>query len=277
MAPHHPLFRGVLSSQGYDPFDFIGSILKGEEDEMVDQHKNDTEQKMKEKSWRTISTDKYIIAGIITALIFGLGLTLGLILEDARYGLVQQVNQDQEVRYQSLQLQYLFLTTFHNENSCPILAATLQETITDLSNSLNDVISYEEKKTGNDAKKITVERRYLLDNLRYWLLAKESKQKCNMDIVPVIYFYRQECESCSGQGTILTYYKNLLEDQLLVFPVNLDLVEREPMAKIIQSQYNVTQFPTLIIDNTKYEEVVDKDQMKDIICSSLHEAPQCQN
>ena len=244
---------------------------------MVDQHKNDTEQKIKDKSWRTISTDKYIIAGIITALIFGLGLTLGLILEDARYGLVQQVNQDQEVRYQSLQLQYLFLTTFHNENSCPILAATLQETITDLSNSLNDVISYEEKKTGNDAKKITVERRYLLDNLRYWLLAKESKQKCNMDIVPVIYFYRQECESCSGQGTILTYYKNLLEDQLLVFPVNLDLVEREPMAKIIQSQYNVTQFPTLIIDNTKYEGVVDKDQMKEIICSSLHEAPQCQN
>ena len=109
MASRHPIFRGVLSSQRYDSFDFIRSILKGKEDEMVDQHKNDTEQKIKDKSWRTISTDKYIIAGIITALIFGLGLTLGLILEDARYGLVQQVNQDQEVRYQSLQLQYLFL------------------------------------------------------------------------------------------------------------------------------------------------------------------------
>lgn len=241
------------------------------------QHNEDPQLKMKEKSWRTISTDKYIIAGIITALIFGLGLTLGLVLEDARYGLIQQVNQDQEVRYQSLQLQYLFLTTFHNENSCPILTTTLQETITDLSNSLNDVVSYEEKKKGDDVKKTIVERRYLLDNLRYWLLAKESKQKCNMNIVPVLYFYRQECDSCPGQGTILTYYKNLLEDKLLVFPVNLDLIEKEPMAKIIQSQYNVTQFPTLIIDNTKYEGVVDKDQMGEIICSSLREAPQCQN
>src|SRR3989344_1442058 len=236
MAPHHPLFRGVLSSQGYDPFDFIGSILKGEEDEMVDQHKNDTEQKMKEKSWRTISTDKYIIAGIITALIFGLGLTLGLILEDARYGLVQQVNQDQEVRYQSLQLQYLFLSTFQNDNSCPILAATLQETIADLSASLNDVISFEEKKTYDDAQKLSVERRYLLDNLRYWLLAKESKKKFNLDIVSVVYFYRKDCPACAGQGTILTYYKNLLGDRLLVFPINIDLIEHEPMVKIIQSR-----------------------------------------
>jgi len=244
---------------------------------MVEQSKNDVDSKTKDKSWRTISTDKYIIAGIITALIFGLGLALGLILEDARYGLIQQVNQDQEVRYQSLQLQYLFLTTFHNENSCPILTTTLQETVTDLSDSLNEVVSFEEQKKNNDAKKMTVERRYLLDNLRYWLLARESKQKCKMDIVPVIYFHKQECPSCPKQGTILTYYKNLFEDKLLVFPVNLDLSDHEPMAKIIQSQYNITLFPTIVVDNTKYEGVVDTDQMKEIICSSLREAPQCQN
>ncbi len=234
-------------------------------------------QPSSERSWRTISTDKYVIAGIITALIFGLGLTLGLILEDARYGLIQRVNQDQEIRYLSLQLQYLFLTSFHNDNSCLVLTATLQETITDLSNSLNDVISFEEKKSRNKEKKVTVERRYLLDNLRYWLLAKESKKKCNMDIVPIIYFYNQACDSCADQGTILTFYKNLFEDRLLVFPVNMDLTEYEPMAKIIQSQFNITQFPTLIVDSTKFEGVVDKEQMQKIICTSLREAPQCRN
>lgn len=232
-------------------------------------------KRSRDKSWRTISTDKYIIAGVITALIFGLGLTLGLVLEDARYGLVQQVNQDQEVRYLSLQLQYLFLSTFHNDNSCPILAATLQETIADLSASLNDVISFEEKKKYDNAQKLSVERRYLLDNLRYWLLAKESKKKCNLDIVSVVYFYRKECPACAGQGTILTYYKNLLGDRLLVFPINLDLLEHEPMVKIIQSQYNVTSFPTLVIDETIYEGGADKEQLQTIICSSLRDAPQC--
>ncbi|MBI4151391.1 hypothetical protein HY496_00330 [Candidatus Woesearchaeota archaeon] len=244
---------------------------------MEEPQKTEQHQKSENRSWRTISTDKYIIAGIITALIFFLGLALGLILEDARYGLVQQVNQDQEVRYLSLQLQYLFLTTFQNEDSCPVLTATLQETITDLSSSLNDVISFEESKKGSDKRKTTVERRYLLDNLRYWLLARESKQKCSMDIVPILYFYTEECADCAAQGTILTYYKNLFDDKLLVFPINLDLVQKEPMAKVIRSQYNVTAFPTLVIDTAKHEGVVDKEEIKEIICSSLREAPQCQS
>ena len=232
--------------------------------------------KMKEKSWRTISTDKYIIAGIITGLIFFLGLTLGLIFEDARYGLVQQINQDQEVRYQSLQLQYLFLTSYNNQNNCPVLTTTLQETITDLSDSLSEVVTYEEENKGTESQKIAVQRRYLIDNLRYWLLAKESKQKCQMDVLPVLYFYQKNCANCPQQGTILTYFKNSLEDKLLVFPINLDLADSEPMAKIMKSQFNVTQFPTIVVNDQKYEGMVDKQKMQEIICSSLKEIPLCQ-
>ncbi len=245
---------------------------------MVDQEKLQlkAEEKTREKSWRTISTDKYIIAGIITGLIFFLGLTLGLIVEDARYGLVQQVNQDQDVRYQSLQLQYLFLTTYNNENSCPILATTLQETITDLSDSLSKVIAYEEENKGTESQQIAVQRKYLLDNLRYWLLAKESKQKCNMNVLPILYFYKKSCATCPQQGTILTYFKDLLEDKVLVFPINMNLLDKEPMVKIMQSQFNVTEFPTLVVDNTKYEGIVDKQKMEKIICSSLQGIPLCQ-
>ncbi len=245
---------------------------------MVDPEKESerARDKMREKSWRTISTDKYIIAGIITGLIFFLGLTLGLIFEDARYGLVQQVNQDQDVRYQSLQLQYLFLTTYNNENSCPILATTLQETITDLSDSLSKVIAYEEENKGTESQQIAVQRKYLLDNLRYWLLAKESKQKCNMNVLPILYFYKKGCATCPQQGTILTYFKDLLEDKLLVFPINMNLADQEPMIKIIQAQFNVTEFPTMIVDGKKYEGIVDKQKMEEIICSSLKEIPQCQ-
>lgn len=249
---------------------------------MVDQEKgqdNNKDNKMhernREKSWRTISTDKYIIAGIITGLIFFLGLTLGLIFEDARYGLIQQINQEQEIKYQSLQLQYLFLGAYNNENSCAILAATLQETVTDLSDSLSDVIAYEEENKGTESQKIAVQRRYLQDNLRYWLLAKESKKKCNMNVLPVLYFYKKDCESCPQQGTILSYFKDLLEDKLLVFPINMNLADQEPMVKIIQSQFNVTEFPTIVVDNLKYEGIVDKQKMEEIICSSLKEIPQC--
>jgi protein-disulfide isomerase len=41
------------------------------------------------------------------------------------------------------------------------------------------------------------------------------------------------------------------------------------------SQYNVTKYPTIVVDNTKYEGVVDKEEMNSIICTSLRDSPEC--
>ena len=230
---------------------------------------------VEKKTWRKISKEKYVIAGIITFLIFSLGLTLGLVLEDQRYNIVEGINEEQEVKYLSLQLQYLYLNSFSNYDNCPILSATLQTTISDLSDSLGEVIAFEEEDAVSTERKLLVQRRYVLDNLRYWLLARESNQKCDLDIVPILYFYTEDCPSCPTQGTILTYYKNIFGDRVLVFPINLDLRGKEPMVDIAMSQFGVEKFPTLVIDNKRYEGVVKKDQMRDIICSSLKNSSLC--
>lgn len=242
---------------------------------MVNQTDKKTEESKKSGSFRKISTDKYIASGIITLLIFSLGLTLGFILEDHRYNLIEEINREQEVNYLSLQLQYLYLNTFINYNNCPILSTTLKETIEDLSNSLSEVVAYEEEKEIADEKKTITLRRYTLDNLRYWLLARESKIKCNLNIVPILYFYATECPSCPNQGTILSYFKNVFGEQVLVFPINLDLRAHEPMVEITMSQFKISKYPTLVIDNKKYEGVVQKEQLQQIICSSLKNSSQC--
>src|SRR3989338_1657967 len=114
----------------------------------------------KEGSYRVISMDKYIVAGVITFLFFLLGLTLGFILEDQRYNKVEEINQEQEANYISLQLQYLYLTSWSNYDNCPVLSATLKKTIADLSDSLSEVIAYEEGEKTPEAKKVIVQRRY---------------------------------------------------------------------------------------------------------------------
>ncbi len=224
---------------------------------------------------RLLSTNKYLLAGILTVLIFSLGLTLGFILENYRYNVVEEINLEQDVAYLSLQLQYLYLNAFSGQDNCPVLSTALRTTIEDLSASLEEVINYEEQKQTRSARQTIVQRRYIIDNLRYWLLAKESKQRCNLDIVTILYFYSSECESCPNQGTILTYFKNLFGEQVLIFPINLDLKNDEPMVEIAMSQFNVTKYPTLIIDAQKYEGVVKKDHLQEIICDSLHNASQC--
>lgn len=230
---------------------------------------------VEEKSFRKISKDKYVIAGIITFLIFSLGLTLGFVLEDHRYNLIEEINHEQEVDYLSLQLQYLYLNTFSNYDNCPMLSTTLKETVEDLSNSLSEVISHEEENEVSNLRRTITMRRYALDNLRYWLLARESKNKCELDIVPIIYFYSAECPSCPNQGTILTYFKRLFGEQVLVFPINLDLRHEEPMVEVVMSQFKITKYPSLVIDNKKYEGVVKKGQLQKVICNSLKESEHC--
>ncbi len=234
------------------------------------------ETEIKDGTFRKISTDKYVLAGIITFLIFSLGLTLGMIIDDHRYNLVDEINMEQEVKYLSLQSQYLYLNAFSNYNNCPIISTALKETIKDLSDSLSEVIAYEEEdKETSDKRKQIIMRRYLLDNLRYWLLATENKQKCSLNIAPILYFYSTECPSCPNQGTILTYYKKVFGEEVLVFPINLDFQTEEPLVEIVMNQFNITKQPTLIIDDKKYEGVVGKDQLLTLVCNSLKESEHC--
>lgn len=237
--------------------------------------KKKIKEKQEEGTFRKISKDKYILAGVITFLIFSLGLTLGFILEDYRYSLVEDINTEQEVNYLSLQLQYLYLDIFSNQNNCPILETALKETVKDLDESLSEVISYEEDNKGSETQKNLITRRYVLDNLRYWFLALESKRKCNLDIVPILYFYSTECPSCPNQGTVLTFFKNKFGQQVLVFPINVDLREEEPMVEITKSQFGITKVPTLVVDNKKYEGVMTEEKLQKIICSSLKDKQKC--
>ncbi len=225
---------------------------------------------------RTLSKDKYIIAGIITFLIFALGLTLGFIIEDKRYNLIEEVNMEQEAKYLSLQVQYLYLNSFRSyNNSCPILSATLKETIEDLSDSLGEVIAYEEEEKVTDKRKEVIMRRYALDNLRYWLLAQEGKKECKLDLVTILYFYSSDCPSCPNQGTILTYFKKQFGEKVLIFPINLDFRAKEPMIEIAMAQFNITKYPTIIIDGHKYEGVIKKEELEPIICKSLKQSEYC--
>ncbi len=219
--------------------------------------------------FRVISKDKYIVAGIITLLIFCLGLTLGFIIDDHRYNLVEEVNMQQEVKFASVQLQYLYLTTENHYNYCPTMSATLKETVKDLSDSLAEVISFEEENEDTNLRKEIIMRRYLLDNLRYYLLATQSKAQCDLDIVPILYFYQKDCPSCSDQGIILTYYKQIFGEKLLVFPINSDFRDTESMVRIVETEYNITRYPTIVVDGVKHEGVVSQVELGRVICSSL--------
>jgi hypothetical protein len=220
---------------------------------------------------RKISKHKYIAVALITLLIFSLGMVLGLLWDELRVNFVKDVNAMKDIDYQSLQFQYLYLSTLSkSETSCNALYVTLGQSVKDLAATLDALINYQKQSSINTKQYELIERDYILDNLRYWLFAKQVKEQCSRDVVTVLYFYKKyDCPVCNDQGFLLTHYKKIFEDRLLVFPIDSDLKSQEVAISLVESQYNVTQYPTMIIGDKKYYGLVEKEDLGRIICSSF--------
>ena len=70
---------------------------------------------------REVNRSRHIAAFFITALIFALGLMIGLTLTNERVKVSENFARAQKADYDSLQLQYLYL----QKCSCPVLEKTL--------------------------------------------------------------------------------------------------------------------------------------------------------
>jgi hypothetical protein len=228
----------------------------------------------KAPSRRKISRNTYIIAAVFTILIFSLGLALGWIIDMERLRWSDSLNTKFDVDYKRLQFQSMYLNYINNDNtSCSVLYGTLDNAISDLDYSLETFQQYEKQSKINKEDFQLIKRRYLLDNLRYWLIARETKAKCSFDVVTILYFYSENnCPQCPNLGVVLTYYKKKLDQDLLIFPINVDLEKDENVIELLRKQYGVYSLPTLVIEDTKYEGYMDKDQLGSIICG-LYKTP----
>jgi len=158
-----------------------------------------------------------------------------------------------------------------------VLQAALEKSIVDLGASLDKIQSYKKQSQINQQDYDLIERSYLIDNLKYWLLASETKKQCGEDYVTILYFFSEKnCPSCPDQGVILTYYKKMYEEKLLVFPINLDMESEEASLGILKNIYNITKLPSITVEDKKYEGVVSKDDLGKIICSNFKNQSLCQ-
>ena len=81
---------------------------------------------------RTLSKDKYIIAGFITLGIFLLGFFLGLAIEGKRVNYIESISRKQNLEFSSLQLQYAFIDQLSQEKNCLAVQKTFEHNINNL-------------------------------------------------------------------------------------------------------------------------------------------------
>lgn len=220
---------------------------------------------------RSISKQRYLTAAVITVLIFALGVLLGMVMDYERVRYLENQYQKHELDYRSLQLQFSFLDMTTQEDSCAAFESAMKDAVSELSDSLQEVERYQEFSQTQQGDFESIKRRYTLDNIRYWILVKEAQERCQMDRLSILYFFStEECPDCPNQGVILTYFKKKYGDSLLVFPIDVDLAEDEPIIGMVQSHFNVSQLPSIVVGNETFSGVVSRRELAPLICEGLN-------
>lgn len=216
---------------------------------------------------RHISKEKYIVAGLITGGIFILGVLFGLLIEGKRLSYVDDISKEQNLDFSSLQLQYAFIDQLSQEKNCEGVSKTFEENIENLEVTRIRLETFDEGAKLNKKDFDMLKREYILAQIRYWLLAKKTKELCGDDIVTILYFFSddKECPDCNNQAFVLTYLKKIFKEKLLIFSFDSKLKE-EPMISILKSTYGVSKFPSIVIEGKKYEGLTKKEDILKIIC-----------
>jgi len=211
---------------------------------------------------------KYFLAGFITLIVLLLGISLGIIVDNVRVSYIENLNANEQVNFEDLQLQSSYLDTLTLENSsrvCDVFQAAIEKSVGLLSDSLAKVEEYSKETNINQEDYARIQKKYILDNIRYWFLIKNAKKQCRMNTTTILYFYNQKCKICPNQGVILSYYKKIYGNNLLVFPINDDYGDKLTIIKLIKKQYNVTGYPTIIVDDKVYKGIVGTEQLGRIL------------
>ncbi len=192
---------------------------------------------------RKVSVKKYLIAFILTIVIFAGGITIGLFLEGERLNYAQQTILEEKVNLRSLQLQQKFIESGLAE--CKSLNKILESNINELSKKGGEIINYEKKSLFNQAQFKLQLQDYFLTEIQFLLLSQEIDEKCAKNNVKIIYFYDEN--ELDTQGSILDYIKKRFGSKVLVF--SLDSGFDEPMIKVLLTSNGINNFPSLVIED----------------------------
>ena len=213
---------------------------------------------------RKTSIKKYILAFILTLLVFSGGIVVGIVLENARLNSAEQITLKEKVSLRSLQLQHNYIGS--GVTDCKTLNTILENNINELGKKVGVIIEYEKKSLFNEEEFDLQLQDYFLTEIQFYFLAQEINKKCPQDHVKILYFYDEN--KGDTQGDILAYLKKRFGSKLLIFSLNSQFTQ-EPMITTLLTFYNVTEFPAVVIEKEVYQGHQDTDKLLGYICKEF--------
>ena len=195
---------------------------------------------------RTANWWSYIVAFLITALMFATAVYASNFFNNRRISEIRATQDDISSDILSIQTQFDLLA----EHSCSDIGENtiLPSELTSLGNQL----SYMESQGGNAEEITRLKRLYSLLEIKDYLLMQQVAAKCHLKPVFILYFYsnKGDCTDCENQGYVLTALSRDYP-QLRVYSFDYDLGDGALQTLI--SVHDVdNNLPALVINNKVY-------------------------
>jgi hypothetical protein len=225
---------------------------------------------------KRLDTKILILAFFITLLIFIGGIFVGWTLNIKKVEDIDAHFNTINTEIENFQIETLFLKTFGEEVSCPLLSKRLEKINNETYKVGQKLEMYRGKKDLiADPEYRTLKSKYTRLVVTYWLLARDMKNMCReSDFLTVLYFFSKDCKDCDSQSFILTYIKKKLSEKILIFPLDADF--EEPSLDVLELYYNVTEYPAMIVEDEKVVGFVGYEELTGIFCRHSANLSICQ-
>ena len=169
-----------------------------------------------------MSGQKYILAFVITAAIFGTAFYIATRFDAQRIAGIRATQEAISIDILSLETQFELLGNLDCQ------AITDNPVLSDELNSLASRLSVAEQNLGaNNAEVISLKKQYSLLEIKDYILMREISQKCaKLKPVYILYFYSNsgDCADCNKMGDVLTYLRETYPGlRVYSFDYHLDL------------------------------------------------------
>lgn len=198
---------------------------------------------------RKLSYDIYAVAFILSLLTFLAGIYLGGIVNQSNFeninGEVSAVSQ----RVSSMQV--LMLADSNSSSYCPLYLSELASIDAEVERLGYKLTYLEDTKQAYDPE---VKRRYFALEAESYLLSKKARSACSDNSTLLINFYSNKaCDICKKQGEqILSARDQLLAENRMIKLFSFDGDLGSPVADAFKVEYNVTIYPSVIINGKTY-------------------------
>lgn len=194
-----------------------------------------------------IDTKKYVLAFVITALVFLGALAVSNSFSKKRLEEIQTIESNISLDILASETQFALL----KESSCKTVDH--RTAFSEELNNLAQKLSYMEENLGeNNAEVIGLKKYYSLLQVKDYLLVGKINEKCGIKPITIIYFYSNtgDCNDCKREGYVLTKLREEFPElRIYAFDANLDL----SVVKTMKSIYNIKDtLPALVIWDEAY-------------------------